>query len=391
MEFQNRKPKIGIFGIFQNGKSTLINCIFKKKYAAVGGKGVSVTSLNTIYTYGQGPDIAKITYCNGNVETFSLPDFQELDINNQYSYSTVTLMLNNDNLRYFDLLDTPGFNANEHDSDIAESAVVECDMGILVVRNKGLSQTEKCIAKMLRNKNVPFIVIMNCFCDNSCYEMWSPSNNQNKAIRDNILADLNANGCPPTQFNMNNIVSIYSVNLLWYWLSIMPDDENPTIKLAHKMIKYLWDDFETEDYSNKKLAENSNVNDFICIFNNIYLNKILVKCFLLKERNNKIRHILCKMKSNNAESKDFSIKCIIVKLQANYDSFYKSKEKELNEIKNDKTYLNQDTNLFSLAFWMKEIKKKVKKEMECIRINNEIELKRQELNTQVEFLNTLIK
>lgn len=234
MEFQNRKPKIGIFGMFQNGKSTLINCILKKKYAAVGGGGMSVTSLNTTYTYGQGKDMAKITYNNGEVKTILLSDFQVSNISHQSTFRSVNLILHNDSLMYFDLLDTPGFNANEHDSDIAKSAVDDCDMGILVVRNKGLSQTEKEIAKMLRNNNVPFVVIMNCFYDNSCYDMWNPSNNQNKIICNNILADLDMIGCSPSQFNKYRLRNIYSVNLIWYWLSIINNDENRTIKLCQK-------------------------------------------------------------------------------------------------------------------------------------------------------------
>lgn len=389
MEFQNRKPKIGIFGMFQNGKSTLINCILKKKYAAVGGGGMSVTSLNTTYTYGQGKDMAKITYNNGEVKTILLSDFQVPNISHQSTFRSVNLILHNDSLMYFDLLDTPGFNANEHDSDIAKSAVDDCDMGILVVRNKGLSQTEKEIAKMLRNNNVPFVVIMNCFYDNSCYEMWNPSNNQNKIICNNILADLDMIGCSPSQFNKYRLRNIYSVNLIWYWLSIINNDENRTIKLCQKQVRYLWNDLVDEDYSERKLREVSNVNKFIRLFYNYNLSVALIKYPCLKERNNKIRSILDRELTDSDNCINHSIAFTIEKIQTKYRIIIDSKEKELKHI-NDSILLFYDkcmnANIFMMMKLMREQENHRKR---YIQVKKELEMKKQELFSIVKLLNYL--
>jgi len=45
------KFTVGVFGEFQYGKSTFINCLLNRNIAKTGGAGVRVTSYNTLYTY----------------------------------------------------------------------------------------------------------------------------------------------------------------------------------------------------------------------------------------------------------------------------------------------------------------------------------------------------
>ena len=50
-ELVAENPRIALYGFFQVGKSTLINCLLNH-YAALTGKGLATTSLTARYRYG---------------------------------------------------------------------------------------------------------------------------------------------------------------------------------------------------------------------------------------------------------------------------------------------------------------------------------------------------
>jgi predicted GTPase len=136
----NSKLSIGIFGTFQNGKSTLVNCLANSDIALVGGEGVSVTHTNVRYTYGDSKDVIIITNDDNRI---SVPLSQYFNNPNGFSAREIVVESKCPTLEYFDIIDTPGFNANDSDTFLAERIIKEIDFAILLVRNKGISQNEK--------------------------------------------------------------------------------------------------------------------------------------------------------------------------------------------------------------------------------------------------------
>lgn len=253
---QSHKPVIGIFGNFQNGKSTLINCLLRDSLAKVGGKGMSVTDVNTRYTYGQEFIVKAIK--DGKV-------VQEMRNAEKYKYfrvservDEVVLQIKNNVLKEYDLLDTPGLDANEQDTEQALNSIVKCDFAILVLRNKGSSQTEKALAKSLYTKHIPFVVLINCYNSIDIEGSWSPVSRHNRLIGHNIIADLKSSGITP--FLSKGYPQILLVNLIWEWiaLDITDEDESIGIKSAKRLLNNSWEEyFDEEAFSLKILAENS--------------------------------------------------------------------------------------------------------------------------------------
>lgn len=263
---QINKPTIGIFGSFQNGKSTLINCILQDSIAKVGGNGMSVTDVNTRYTYGSG-FVAKAIK-NGEV-------VQKMKNAEKYKYFSVSehvdevvLQIKNNALKEYDLLDTPGLDANEHDTEVALNGIEKCDFAILVLRNKGISQTEKVLARSLNTMHIPFVVLVNCYNSVDIDGSWLATSKHNRQIEYDILADLKSSGITP--FLSKGYPQTILVNLIWEWiaLDITDEDESVGIKSAKRLLNNLWADyFGEESFSLKPLKENSQFGSVLTLLN----------------------------------------------------------------------------------------------------------------------------
>lgn len=106
-------PKITIAGEFQNGKSTLVNCLLGAKYAPTG-HGCRTTSCCTYFFYG---------------ETNTAPR-QIYGATPSENYLEVTC--NRPILKDAILIDTPGFDANNDDDEAAKDAIRKSDIIIFV-------------------------------------------------------------------------------------------------------------------------------------------------------------------------------------------------------------------------------------------------------------------
>lgn len=260
------KPTIGIFGNFQNGKSTFINCILQDALAKVGGRGMSVTDVKTHYKYG--PKFVVKAMKDGAV-------VQKMENVEKYKYFTpsghideIVVQVKNNALKEYNLLDTPGLDANEQDTALALNAVDDCDFALLVLRNRGVSQTEKSLARSLYAKHVPFVVLINCYNSVDIENSWLPTSKHNKTIADNIIADLKASGITP--FLSKGYPQALKVNLAWRWiaLDIAEDDESVGIKSAKRLLKGLWVEyFGNQGYSLKTLATNSQFDAILALLN----------------------------------------------------------------------------------------------------------------------------
>ena len=273
----SNKITIAIFGSFQNGKSTLVNCLTNSNMSEVGGMGVSVTHTNIRYTLGTSENITIVAE-DGKRETMSKM---------QYYSSRKSIIANEiiieskcQSLKYFDIIDTPGFNANAHDTNMAEKLYEEVDFAILLLRNKGISEQEKTIAMQLTRHNIPFTCIINCF--DEIFDNWNPCTEQNEIIKKNILAELEINSIKP--IGKLKVKPVYVVNLMWYWLSLGVKSQNRSILLCEKKIKSFWDEIiGTTEYSATRLKHASKVESFLKILKHKELRNYLTALHDIKD------------------------------------------------------------------------------------------------------------
>lgn len=261
------KPTIGIFGNFQNGKSTLINCILKDSIAKVGGKGMSVTDVNTRYTYG--PRLVKTIKRNETQEIKNNDNYRTFSVSDHVD--EIVYQLENNALKEFDLLDTPGIDANDQDTEMAMNAITKCNFAILVLRNKTISQQEKKLAKSLYTNNIPFVVLINCYYDVGIEGSWQATSKHNMQIGKDIMADLKLLGI--TLFRVKGYPQLLIVNLIWKWISlgITDTDESVGIISAKRLLK---------GFSLKTLSENSQFSKILMLLND---KKYHRQCYLWKE------------------------------------------------------------------------------------------------------------
>lgn len=246
-------PTISIFGDFQNGKSTLVNCILGQEIAAVGGKGLSVTKNNIRYTYG-----TNRRYSIHKSDGSHYIPTHETDVLVLDSTDEIVLTISNKILQNWDLVDTPGFNANENESKAAEYMIRHSDFAILLIHNKGLSKVEKEIAYKLSSQNVPFVVLINCY--NDIFEQWSPSNKNNQSIADSVRSELSFPGS--SFFHQFGENGVFTANLIWYWIACDFDyaasSSNKSILKCVKMLRNFWEYFSQSTFSSREIARISN-------------------------------------------------------------------------------------------------------------------------------------
>lgn len=270
------KPTISIFGCFQNGKSTLINCLFNQGIAMVGGVGLSVTKCNTRYIYGKS-EIIKYRTKSGKEKILSQNDL--LDNSLVKPNEEIIRSIPIDILRDFDIVDTPGFNANEAESTTAQEMLDKTDFAILLLRNKGLSQPEKNIARQLSDRKIPFIVLINCY--DEIYDNWKPDSNGNALIASAIMAQLRAIKAMPLMVNGQH--ALFTTNLMWYQLSTISQLYSKSLVKSMKMLKINWNDFFDGEYSDYKLRFSSNYLPIISLLENRNI-VILTKLFFMQKR-----------------------------------------------------------------------------------------------------------
>ncbi|MCP4104245.1 MAG: hypothetical protein GY749_01695 [Desulfobacteraceae bacterium] len=103
------KPSIAVTGCFQNGKSTLINCLLDD-YVAHIGRGDSTTHISTSYIYGEIQSAVLFPkHRTDKPEEIHFHQFTEKSKNNSLQqYDRAEISLWKPILRDFDIIDTPG-------------------------------------------------------------------------------------------------------------------------------------------------------------------------------------------------------------------------------------------------------------------------------------------
>ena len=206
------KINIGILGGFQSGKSTFVNCLLDDMVARTGGSGLSVTSINTIYYYGE---IRKVFYIldNNRIGQSMLNYFLHCETFPKKT-KQINVSLWKPILSKINIIDTPGFNANEDDTSMATNSLLNIDIAVLIIENKGISKTELNILSLLKNYHIPFYVIMNC--RNHMGDSWRPKSTFNDNIAKKNIKKIHEQGLRPIPINNTEI---WQTNLAWFWFA----------------------------------------------------------------------------------------------------------------------------------------------------------------------------
>ena len=238
------KITLGIIGEFQNGKSTFVNCLLGTDIAKVGGFGKSVTFISTIYTYGS--DNIALCYHNDDIiATYDIKSYKNSVI--PKGTTKIVVKVKSKILKEYNIVDTPGFNANDDDDIMASNSLNNIDVALFLIINKGISKSELEIAKLLRRLCVPFLLIMNCMDVNQ--DMWNPNSEYNIDVERSIIGDLQLHHCKPVSILGERIVA---VNILWYWHSII---SHAMTDLEKKQRKRIYGFFEYVEERNVSINE----------------------------------------------------------------------------------------------------------------------------------------
>lgn len=207
------KPRIALYGCFQVGKSTLINCLMKR-YVALTGNGLATTSLTARYRYGD----KKLQYrradgCLADITTEQLRNLSSLsDMYPDKSFFSLEAKEPAEILNLCDIVDTPGFDANSADTDAALGILNSINYGLFVIPNRGLWEVERKLLKRL-TEHVSVSVIMNCSAGRGMPK-WIPSHSKNEKILAENTAAISSEGIQTLPLGGEQI---FVCNALFHW------------------------------------------------------------------------------------------------------------------------------------------------------------------------------
>lgn len=207
------KPRIALYGCFQVGKSTLINCLMNS-YVALTGNGLATTSLTARYRYGD----RRLQYMrrDGNFADITHEQLNKLsnldDVYPDKRFFSLEAHESAEMLKLCDIVDTPGFQANTADTDTALGILESINYGLFVIPNRGLWDVEKKLLKRL-SEHVPVSVIMNC-SDGRGTPKWIPSHSINEKILAENTAAISGAGIKTLPLGDEKI---FICNAMFYW------------------------------------------------------------------------------------------------------------------------------------------------------------------------------
>ena len=213
-ELVKEKPRIALYGCFQVGKSTLINCLMNR-YVALTGKGLATTSLTARYRYGN----KSLQYRRADGGLSDITTKQLHDISDLNSMTSDKRFFNLEAhepaeiLNLCDMIDTPGFQANSTDTDTALGILESVNYCLFVMPNRGLWEEEKNLLKRLSESGIPVSVIMNC-SDGRGDVKWLPAHSLNQEILAENQAAITSAGIRTLSLGGEQI---FICNALFYW------------------------------------------------------------------------------------------------------------------------------------------------------------------------------
>ena len=213
--------KIGLIGEFQSGKSTLINCLLEDRIALTGN-GISTTKQVIRYSYSSTPSL----FVNQNKTKVQIPisEYSTIISDEKISYLDVGLPI--PFLKQTELLDTPGFNANQRDTDVTKIWLDQMDCALIV--NTKAQLTTECIDILIEihKRRIPFIILFNFNDWKMNPDCWIPNSEANMLARKTIGSQVEQR-FQPIKINNANILSI---NTAFFWYSILSNKKQFTLE-----------------------------------------------------------------------------------------------------------------------------------------------------------------
>ena len=135
MDFHSEKPVVAIVGGFQIGKSTLVNCLLDDRYAPTG-KGLRTTADSTLFRYGEAEEVWLFHGTNPDGERLArrqdvFDPSREVGPDDWFRISAYKPLL-----QYIDVVDTPGYNAQDTDDKSASVAIKASSVVVIVQEAK---------------------------------------------------------------------------------------------------------------------------------------------------------------------------------------------------------------------------------------------------------------
>ena len=221
---KNRKPTLAIVGQYQNGKSTLLNCLLGGCYAIQGG-GLATTRYNATYTFGEIPEM-RILSANGHFTTTDLSaDSLSRTIGELADGTRLSISVYSPFLIDLNIMDSPGWGAKDDDNKSAETALVDAD-GFIYVFTKTINEdVDLPFLKKIEEAGKPLFLVLNCL------DKRPPSSSAAKKISDEIAARMKTEGLHGNCHSFLKGVGVYPVNLIWaeYALRCAPATEQDAV------------------------------------------------------------------------------------------------------------------------------------------------------------------
>lgn len=218
------KPTLAIIGQYQNGKSTLLNCLLGGRYSMQGG-GLATTRCNTTYTFGEIPEM-RILLPNGGFETADLSvNSLSRTIDEFVDGTRLSISVYSPFLLNLTVMDSPGWGVKDGDNDTAEAALEDADCFVYVFTKSINEELDLPFLRKIAKTGKPLFFVLNCL------DKRPPNSSVTKKIGDEIVARLQAEGLHGNYHPLLKGVGVYPVNLIWaeYALRCAPASEQDAV------------------------------------------------------------------------------------------------------------------------------------------------------------------
>lgn len=211
MDFHGEKPAVAIVGGFQIGKSTLVNCLLDDRYAPTG-KGLRTTAASTLFRYGEAEEAWLFHGDNPDGERLArrqdvFDPSREVGPDDWFRISAYKPVL-----QYVDVVDTPGYNAQDADDKSASAAIAASSVVVIVQAAKTMDDVCRAIVREACVPGKRCLFLLNC----TNIECWSPDDTHNAEICAAIEAELASMGVADYFLRIRERL-VHPVNALWAW------------------------------------------------------------------------------------------------------------------------------------------------------------------------------